>query len=75
MHSIIASESSTGVALGIPPLKAVSLKIGLISNVLPGQIPGTTELLFAHNTPAIKVPWRQAMLFEMVHEPPVFREN
>src|SRR5215213_8843103 len=71
MHSTIAPASSLGVALGIAPFcAALSLKMGRINSVHPGQIAGAGEALLALKIPAVKVPWMQAALLEWVHPEP-----
>ena len=72
---LFRSASSSGVALGISPLAdLVSAKMGYSSKGQSGQMAGAAEFLFAHNMPAIKVPWVQAMLSDRVQAMPDFPE-
>ena len=68
--SIMASASSSGVALGICPLPlAVSAKIGRNSSVQPGHIAGATEPRRAESMPATNVPCVHATLSARLHAP------
>ena len=68
--SIMASASSSGVALGICPLPfTVSAKIGRSSSVQPGQIAGATEPRRAESMPATNVPCVHATLSARLQVP------